>query len=278
MLVKQLLNNSTIELSNISASPRLDAEVLLAYILNKPRSFLYAHDDQDITTGEIEKFNLLVEQRMHGKPIAYLVGHKEFWNLDLFVDENVLIPRPETELLVEIVLQKFPADKNLKIADLGTGSGAIALSLAKERPLWQIFATDNSVAALAVAKRNAEKYAINNVTFCLGNWINALPAKKFDLIVSNPPYIAEGDPHLLQEIRYEPQTALISGAKGLDALTTIIHEAKNVLSPAGMLIFEHGFDQRDALINLMRENGYIDIQCYKDLNECDRVMAGIIEM
>lgn len=256
----------------VGASAR-DAEILLAAVLERSRSYLYAHADQTLTTAQATKFHTLIERRATGEPVAYLLGRREFWSMDLRVNADTLIPRPETELLVELALQKIPADAAWRIADLGTGSGAVALALARERPRCQVLATDLSKPALAVARANAERLGIANVTFHHGAWCAALVGSRCDLIVSNPPYINAADPHLgAGDVRFEPQAALTPGPDGLAALRVIAAEALDHLNADGWLLMEHGYDQAVAVTALLRELGYRHITDHADLSGQPRVV------
>lgn len=253
-----------------STTPRLDLEILISFVLGKPRAFLYSHPETLLTQEQRNKLEKLIKRRQTGEPIAYITGIKEFWSLELIVNQSVLIPRPETEMLVELALEKITS-KVAVVADLGTGSGAIALALAKEKPDWQIIATDFSQLALDTAEHNAKKLQLSNVKFYLGDWCEALPGLKFDLIISNPPYITPDDPHLLQEdIKFEPQNALISD-NGLKDLTQIIIQAKNKLKPGGWLMLEHGHDQSQAVQDLLCQQQYKNIMPYKDMAHINRV-------
>jgi len=256
-------------------NPRLDAEILLAHVLKKPRSFLLAWPEQMLTVEQSQQFLRLLEYRLEGKTIAHILGEKEFWSLSLEVTQDTLIPRPDTELLVERVLHTLPADIPQTVADLGTGSGAIALAIAKERPHWQIIATDNYPATLAVARRNADKLSLKNVTFYAGDWCEALPPGLLHAVISNPPYIAFGDPHLLSpELSCEPHHALVSGHDGLQALNIIIEQAHKHLAQDGWLFLEHGFDQALAVREKMKKAGYKNSCTYRDLGENPRVTVG----
>lgn len=261
----------------ISDTPLLDAEILLAHVLQVSRSYLFAFSERELTLAEKNLFQTYIEQRKSNIPIAYIVGHKEFWSLDLIVTRDTLIPRPETELLVECVLQQI-SGPNKVIADLGTGSGAIALALASEQPSWEIHATDVSLEALKIAKQNADRLKLANVIFHHGNWFDALPVgKKFDMIVSNPPYISADDPHLrCNNLKYEPQSALISNENGLADIRHIIKEAKQYLQPEGKLLLEHGFSQAVEIRKIFEKMGYSDINTYQDIAELDRVTGGVI--
>jgi release factor glutamine methyltransferase len=259
------------ELIATSETSGLDAEILLANVLNVSRSYLLAFSEREITPDESALFRKLIQQRKQGIPIAYLTGQREFWSLDLRVTPDTLIPRPETELLVELVLCEQNHSEKI-LADLGTGSGAIALAIAHERPAWKIYATDFSEKALQVAQLNAERLQLKNVIFQQGSWCAALPKIKFDIIVSNPPYIAFNDPALESNVlRYEPQSALIAAENGLAALRCIVMEAKAYLQPKGKLMLEHGSEQGALVRSLFAEEGYQDIETYRDLAGFERV-------
>lgn len=251
----------------------LDAEVLLAHVLGVSRIQLFSHPEKKLNSGEIQQFTQSVTWCAEGQPVAYLTGFREFWSLRLEVTPDVLIPRPETECLVEQVLSKISV-KNAVIADCGTGSGAIALALGSERPGWQIHATDCSQKALKRASANAEKLGISNIIFHEGSWCAALPACQFDAIVSNPPYLAEEDPHL-EALRYEPALALVSGSDGLRAITEMVGSAGSFLVPGGWLLLEHGFEQGDAVRTLFEAAGYQQVTTVKDLSGLERVTSGI---
>ena len=257
---------------------RSEAEALLAHALGRNRSWLYAWGDALPTAAEREAFEALLTRRLAGEPVAYLIGRRGFWTLDLQVTADTLIPRPETECLVELALARLPADRASAVADLGTGSGAIALALAAERPRAQVLATDASSGALAVARANAAAHRLRNVTFAegdWGDWFGPLQSGRFDLIASNPPYIAEGDAHLQRgDLRHEPATALSSGADGLDAIRAIVAGAPAHLLPGGWLLLEHGWDQGDALRGLLRAVGFIAVETVQDLERRDRVSLG----
>lgn len=249
---------------------RLDAECLLAHSLNQPRSHLITWPDQTIDAQQRGDYEHLLARRVAGEPVAYLLGNQPFWSLDLTVSPDVLIPRPETELLVEIALSLLPANAN--IADLGTGSGAIALALASERPDCRITATDHCNAALAVARNNAR--ANDAEVECLqSSWFDNLSNRRFHMIVTNPPYVAEHDPHL-SALRFEPQAALVSGADGLDAIREIITNATTHLHDQGHLLIEHGHDQGDAVRSLIAERGFSNVTTRQDLAGIDRVSFG----
>ena len=252
-----------------------DAELLLAHVLQRTRSWLFAHAG-DVVDAEVQhRFHDLLAQRAAGTPVAYLTGSRGFWTLELAVTPATLIPRPETELLVELALARLPADIPVQVADLGTGSGAIALAIARERPRARVIATDASAEALDVARGNALRNRIGNVEFRAGDWLAPLAGERFDLIASNPPYIADGDPHLCAgDLRFEPPTALSSGADGLDAIRVIVRDARAMLQPGGWLLLEHGWDQGDAVRALLQGGGYGDVATEQDLEARDRISLG----
>jgi len=251
---------------------RREAALLLRHVLGVSDAWLVAHADDSIDPAHAAAFRDLVARRAHGEPVAYLTGTRGFHALALRVTPDVLIPRPETELLVDCALQRIPRDAECAVVDLGTGSGAIALAIAKARPRAKLVATDASNAALEVAHVNAARLAIDNVEFCQGDWCVPLGDARFDVIVSNPPYIAEGDPHLHEgDLRFEPVAALASGADGLDAIRIIIRDARAHLHEGGWLMFEHGFDQGPAVRELLAANGYADVFTERDLEDRERV-------
>lgn len=252
-----------------------EAELLLAHALGRSRSWLFAHADDPLTDTEAAAFKALLQRRMSGVPVAYLLGSQGFWTLDLLVTPATLIPRPETELLVEQALARIPNDAAMRVSDLGTGSGAIALAIAKERPRAQVVAVDLSKDALDVARANAARNGIGNVEFRQGSWLEPLLGEGFDVIVSNPPYVADGDPHLAQgDLRFEPALALACGKDGLDAIRLIIGGASKALRPSGWLLFEHGFDQAAEVRSLLADAGFGEIEAVRDLEARDRVTLG----
>lgn len=256
-------------------SARLDAEVLLAHVLDKPRVYLLTWPEQTLTDNQHTRYQQLIEQRVQGVPIAYLTGTREFWSLPLMVSKDTLIPRPDTETLVNIALQKLQGKNGLRICDLGTGSGAVALALASERPDCELLATDISAASLEIAERNATHLGLCNVRFMQSDWFAALADQQFDLIVSNPPYIAELDPHLtLGDVAHEPRQALIAGPEGLDDLLQIVAGAQDHLSPAGWLLMEHGNLQAEDARKLLMKKGYMDIRTWQDETGNPRVSGG----
>ncbi|TAL89222.1 MAG: peptide chain release factor N(5)-glutamine methyltransferase [Rhodanobacter sp.] len=254
---------------------RADAELLLLHVLQQSRSWLFMHANDTLDAHVQMTYEALLARREAGEPVAYITGRRGFWTLELEVTPATLIPRPETELLVELALQRLPPDFSGSVADLGTGSGAIALAIARERPRAQIVATDASAAALAVARRNARRHAIGNVGFAHGDWLAPLVGRRFDLIVANPPYIEAADPHLAQgDLRFEPATALASGNDGLDDIRRIVDGALGHLDTAGWLLFEHGWKQGDAAQGLLLDAGYVDVFTAPDLEQRDRVSGG----
>lgn len=254
---------------------RLEAEVLLLHVLGRPRAWLYAHADDELPPPQREAFDRLVQRRCAGEPVAYLTGTREFWSLALRVTGATLIPRADTERLVELALERLPSATPLRVADLGTGSGAIALALASERPQARVVATDVSAAALAVARQNAEFNKISNVEFAESHWFSAIAQQRFDLIVSNPPYIAAGDAHLQQgDLRFEPHSALAAGADGLDDIRAIAAAAGAYLRDGAWLLLEHGFDQGGAVRALLGSAGFANVATWQDLCGLDRVSGG----
>ena len=271
--IKQLLEQATRRLNTESA--RLDAEVLLGHVLQKPRSHFHAWPEQLLPADSREQFDQLLQRRLKGEPVAYLTGKREFWSLLLSVTADTLIPRPETETLVAQALQRIPADRPQLIADLGTGSGAIALAIARERPRCQIIATDIDTAALETARLNARRLGIHSIVFHAGDWCEPLTGMQLDMIVSNPPYIAEADPHLLSgDVRFEPRTALAAGPQGMNDLRRIAHCAVNHLQTGGWLLMEHGYDQGAQLRRLLEGTGFKEVIDYTDDAGQDRVIAG----
>jgi release factor glutamine methyltransferase len=244
---------------------RLDAEVLLMHVLDKPRSHLHAWPEKTLTHDQEAHFKALVERRAAGEPVAHLTGRREFWSLPLEVTADTLIPRPDTETLVEQVLRVLP-DGPLRIADLGTGSGAIALALAQERQHWQVVALDCSLAALRVAQRNARRLPGPRPLFVVGHWCDAFASRSLDAIVSNPPYVCDNDPHLDRgDVQFEPRTALAAGADGLDAIRQLIDDAGRALIPGGWLFLEHAPEQTASIHNLLKIKGFIDKHSALDL-------------
>ena len=256
----------------------VDGQVLLAHVLDRDRAWLIAHANDPLTREDADRFFALARRRREGEPVAYLTGWREFWGLRLAVDPSVLIPRPETETLVEVALARLLADRPLRVLDLGTGSGAVALALAHERPLAKVVASDRSPAALAVARGNAQRLGIANVAFVEADWYAGLPLEAsadLDLIASNPPYITAGDAHLREgDLPAEPIGALAAGDDGMDALRPIVAGAPARLAPGGWLVVEHGHDQSDAVQALYAAAGLLDVVSTRDLAGIPRVVAG----
>ena len=253
-----------------------EAALLLMHVLQRPQAWLYAHGDAAVPAAEASRFRQLVARRAAGEPVAYLTGRRGFWTLDLAVTPDTLVPRAETELLVEQALARIDPAVPARVADLGTGSGAIALAIASERPRARVVATDRSEAALAVARGNAGSHGLDGrVEFRAGDWLGPLAGERYDLVASNPPYIAEGDPHLGRgDLRHEPAAALSSGPDGLDAIRTIIAAAPAHLADGGWLLREHGCDQGPAVRALLAAAGFGDVETVPDLEGRDRVSLG----
>jgi release factor glutamine methyltransferase len=253
----------------------LDAQVLLAHVLGRDRSWLAAHERDLLPRTEVERFFALAKRRRDGEPVAYLTGVREFWGLPLAVSPAVLIPRPETETLVELALARLPVDRDVAVLDLGTGSGAIALAIAHERPRARVVATDVSAGALAVARVNARRLDISNVEFVEADWYDGVPELRVDLIAANPPYVEAGDRHLTEgDLRFEPRAALVAAGDGLGALRPIVGGARAHLAPGGTLVVEHGYDQSDAVRRLFGVAGFADVVVARDLAGFARVVAG----
>lgn len=272
MTISELLQRSA-ELTD-SDSAVLDTELLLSHALDVSRTYLKTWPDRQPDTDQVTTFAALFQRRIRGEPIAYILGHQGFWSLDLKVSEHTLIPRPETELLVETALElQLPPQSS--VLDLGTGTGAIALALACERNDWNITALDFQPQAVALAEENRAAHKLDNVQIVQSNWFAALPAVKFDLIVSNPPYIENNDPHLSQgDVRFEPPSALVSGAEGLDDLILLIGQSVAFLKPNGWLLVEHGYDQGPGVRALFAEAAFSAIETRNDYNQIDRITFG----
>lgn len=274
MRIDEALKQATERLRAVSDSPRLDAEVLLSRALDVRSSYLMAHPEDTLDGAAIERYEQALARRADGVPLPYITGEKEFWSLPLMVGPETLVPRPETELLVELALRELPPDVEKGVLDLGTGSGAIALAIATERPLCAITATDLSEAALAIAQQNARQLEISNVTFVQGNWTEAAVGRTFDLIVSNPPYVKEGDP-ALAALRHEPEMALAAGSDGLDAIRLLARGCGGLLDRGGVLLFEHGADQETGVARLLGQNGWTAVECVRDLEGRPRVTRAV---
>lgn len=257
-----------------SESPRRDAEILLGFVTGKARTFILAFGETVLSESELERLNELLARRERGEPVAHLVGVREFWSLPLFVSPATLIPRPDTECLVEQALNRL-AETPCRILDLGTGTGAIALALGSERPDCQITAVDVMPDAVALATRNAEHLGITNVTVLTSHWFSALEGQQFELIVSNPPYIDEQDPHLaMGDVRFEPRSALVAAKEGLADLAWIIAQSRRFLRPGGWLLLEHGWQQGDAVRALFSDQGYVQVETCRDYGDNERLTLG----
>ncbi len=272
--LRQMLADARARLGGADAA--LEAELLLAHVLAYPRSGLYAHPEAVPTPAQAAAFEALLVRRIAGEPMAYLLGRRGFWTLELAVGPACLIPRPETELLLEQALLRIPQDAVSEVADLGTGSGALALALAQERPRARVLASDASAGALALAHANAQRLGLASRVRCVrGDWFEAVAGLRFHVIVSNPPYLAADDPHLQQgDLRHEPRAALVSGAEGLDALRTLAAGAPAHLHPHGWLLLEHGAGQGQAVRALLAARGFAQVSSVRDLQAHERVTLG----
>ncbi|MDH5553092.1 MAG: peptide chain release factor N(5)-glutamine methyltransferase [Nitrosomonas sp.] len=275
------MQSVSIEQALLASSQKIepvDARMLLQHVLNMPQAYLHTHPEQTITSSQSQSFEQLVARRVTGEPIAYLVGAREFYDLTFKVSPAVLIPRPETELLVDLALERVPNDQHCRVLDLGTGSGAIAITIAKHRPLTTVIAVDVSVDAVAIASTNAKEIGVTNLKVIHGSWFDVMQGVQFDLIVSNPPYVAEDDPHLKQgDLRFEPPLALMAKGNGLACLQTISAAAPAHLNAGGWLLMEHGYDQAAACIKLLQQAGFKSTFSAPDLAGIMRVSGGQIE-
>ncbi len=271
--IKALLSQAASRID--SDAPRLDAEILLAQVLGKPRSFLFTWPEHEPTPAQVSAFLQLVQRREAGEPVAYLVGAQEFWSLPLKVTADVLIPRPETERLVELALEHH-SHANGEVLELGTGSGAISIALASERPGWRLLATDRSSQALEIARHNAARHRLGHITFLEGSWYEPLRGdRRFDLIISNPPYVRANDPHLAKgDVRFEPAQALVSGESGLDDIRDIAAGAVSFLHHGGWLMVEHGYDQASDVRAIFDAAGLAQVHSETDLAGHERVTLG----
>jgi release factor glutamine methyltransferase len=277
--IRQLLVVDTAKLVSAlavdSGTARIEVQSLLQHMLNVPRAWLLAHPEYCLDEDMQSRYDTLLHRRVNGEPLAYILGEREFFGQMFKVTPATLIPRPETELLVELALQRMPLHQLFRVLDLGAGSGAIALSIAHARPKSEVLACDTAATVLAVACENAQRLGVPNATFVQSDWYSAFHGQRFDLIVSNPPYVAEGDPHLQQgDLRFEPASALSSGADGLRDIRHIVTGAPAHLSPGGWLLLEHGYDQAKQVCKLMLEAGFGEIFSAADLAGIERVSGG----
>ena len=271
--IKQALEKAN-SLQQISDTWQLDSELLLASAIGKSREYLFTWPERELADAHLVAFQKLCERRSAGEPIAYILGRQSFWDFELKVNPSVLIPRPETELLVETALElledAYPGTAN--ILDLGTGSGAIALALAANNDAWQVTAVDSSAQALAVARENAESLQLTNIEFVQTSWCDGLAANYFDLVAANPPYVEAGDRHLLEgSLPFEPISALVAGDGGLADIRTIAEQAPYCMQQGAWLLIEHGFEQKRAVANILAAAGYKNIECVQDLAKLDRL-------
>ena len=275
MNIQQALQQASKDLSESSPSAMLDAQVLLTHVLQCNSAHLAAWPEKALSDDQYADYLRLVKQRRQGTPVAHLTGSREFWSLDFSVDNSTLIPRPETETLVEYLLDNFASRENLKLLDMGTGTGAIAISIAKEKPDWEIVASDISEQALKLARQNSSHHDTDNVSLIQSDWFENIGQKNFDIIISNPPYIASDDPHLtLGDVRFEPESALSSGATGMDDIEHICSHAKEYLLKNGWLIVEHGYNQKQQVADCFSRNGFTEITQQQDLSGHTRMTAG----
>lgn len=273
--LSSLLVEAEARLKAASDSPRLDAELLLCHALGRERGYLHSHAEANLGPAQARRFEALLTARRRGEPIAYLTSKREFWSLPLKVTPATLIPRPETERLVELALERIPQDEPAPVLDLGTGSGAIALAIASERPRTRVTATDRSPQALEVARENAARLKLRNVEWLEGDWYGPVEGRRFAAIVSNPPYVREGDPHLAEgDLRFEPGLALTAGADGLRDLREIARAAPAHIEDGGALLLEHGLDQGPAVRALLSEAGFSHVETWRDLSGHERVSGG----
>lgn len=270
--IEKALSDATQQLRDVSDAARLEAELLLARAIDMPRSYLFAHPEDTLDDGALQRLESTLTRRLGGEPMAYITGTREFWSMELIVSPATLVPRPETELVVDIALREVPRKAEWQILDLGTGSGAIALALARERQLCHVTAVDVSADALSVARQNANELSIANVEFLEGNWTEPVAGQTFNIIASNPPYVACGDT-ALDSLRAEPATALTSGADGLDAIRILARDCPPIIADGGVLVLEHGADQKDVVAELFSSYGWQNIQCYDDYSGLPRVTS-----
>ncbi len=270
--IEQAVLAATEKLRDVTDAPRLEAELLMARAINMPRSFLFAHPEDELDDASLQRLDDTVMRRVNGEPMAYITGIKEFWSMELAVSPSTLVPRPETELLVDVALRDIPRKEEWDLLDLGTGSGAVALALGRERPLCAVTATDISEDALAVARENANRNSIPNVEFLHGDWTEPVAGRTFHVIVSNPPYVRDDD-EALEKLTAEPLSALAAGEKGLDAIEAIASNCPAILAEDGLLVLEHGAEQEQLVAELLKRHGWANIRCYKDYSGLPRITS-----
>lgn len=270
--IEQALSTATEKLHSVSEAPRLEAELLMARAIDMPRSFLFAHPEDELDDDAVQRLDETVARRLAGEPMAYITGIKEFWSMELAVSPATLVPRPETELLVDIALRDIPRKAEWQILDLGTGSGAIALAIARERSLCSVTAIDISAEALAVARENANRNTIGNIEFVEGDWTAPVAERKFRVIVSNPPYVCAGD-EALDALRAEPLSALAAGEDGLEAIAVLVRDCPAIIEDEGVLLLEHGAGHKEAVAELLMAHGWANIRCYNDYSGLPRVTS-----
>ena len=275
MTIQQALQQARQNLAESSPTAGLDAQVLLSHILQCNTAHLLAWPEKKLNREQIANYRQLIQQRQQGVPVAHLTGLREFWSLNFSVNDSTLIPRPETETLIEFILDKFSDREKIKLLDMGTGTGAIAITIATEKPGWEIFASELIEDALKLARDNSNRHQTSNITFIHSDWFNNIKHNDFDIIVSNPPYIANDDPHLLAgDVRFEPQSALSAGTTGMNDIEHLCAHAKNHLTQNGWLIVEHGYNQKQLVADCFAENDFVQIEQKQDLSGHIRMTAG----
>jgi len=275
MNIQQALQQASLNLSEISTTATLDAQVLLSYVLQCNTAHLAAWPEKELSKDQAIQYLKLTQQRSQGTPVAHLTQQREFWSLNFSVNDSTLIPRPETETLVEYILSNFGDNKNVTLLDMGTGTGAIAISIASEKPSWKVIASELSSDALALAKHNSDSHQTNNVNLIQSDWFSNITRHDFDIIVSNPPYVADDDPHLSQgDVRFEPMSALTAGKTGMDAIEHICSQARNHLKNDGVLIIEHGYNQQNLVAECFLKHGFFEVEQKQDLAGHIRMTAG----
>ncbi|MFV9615623.1 MAG: peptide chain release factor N(5)-glutamine methyltransferase [Gammaproteobacteria bacterium] len=275
MNIQQALQQASQDLTESSPTARLDAQVLLTHVLQCNTAHLAAWPEKVLNEEQTSQYLQLIQQRKKGVPVAYLTGSREFWSLNFAVNNSTLIPRPETETLIEYILDKFSDREKIKLLDMGTGTGAIAITIATEKPGWEIVASERVAEALKLARGNSNSHQTNNISFIQSNWFNNIKDNDFDIIVSNPPYIAKDDPHLQAgDVRFEPQSALSAGTAGMDDIEHLCLHAKNHLKNNAWLIIEHGYNQSQLVTECFAKNGFTQIEQKQDLSGHIRMTAG----